>query len=268
MYLHRIKSIESSKHYNPGEFGKLIGYDRIAEVKTLRSMVGELTCQGKCSDWSKTLANKWIGEETPELYYVDGHVQVYHGQLATLGRKHVSRQRLCLPGMMDFWVNGMDGLPFFYITADVNEKMIEMLEKEIIPQLLELHVVNDNQKKMLDENPDYPLFTLIFDREAYSPEFFQRLWKNYRIAVITYRKNVQSGDLWPELQFNEMEVETRLETTTMAMAEKEITLNGCCVREVRRLCDDGHQTSIITTNRILTIIQIAAHMFGRWVQEK
>jgi hypothetical protein len=98
-YLLRVKSIESSKHCNPGEFGKLIGYDRMAEVKTLRSMIAELTGEKKCSAWGKTLANKWMGEEMPELYYVDGHVQVYHGQLATLGKKHVSRQRLYLPGM-------------------------------------------------------------------------------------------------------------------------------------------------------------------------
>jgi hypothetical protein len=50
------------------------------------------------------------------LYYVDGHVQVYHGRLAELGKKHVSRQRLCLPGMMEFWINSREGLPFFFIT--------------------------------------------------------------------------------------------------------------------------------------------------------
>ncbi len=48
----------------------------------------------------------------PGLYYVDGHVQVYHGHLAELGRKHVSRQRLCLPGMMEFWVNSASGIPY------------------------------------------------------------------------------------------------------------------------------------------------------------
>jgi len=75
----RIKSIEQSKGYNPGELGKLIGYDRTPEMKKLRSMIGELTAVGKCEDWGKSLSMKWIGEEKPELYYVDGHVQVYHG---------------------------------------------------------------------------------------------------------------------------------------------------------------------------------------------
>jgi hypothetical protein len=121
----RIKSFEQSKLYNPGEMGKLTGYDRIPEVKKLRGMIHELTEAGKSQDWGKSLSMQWINEEAPELYYVDGHVQVYHGHLAELGKKHVSRQRLCLPGMAEFWVNSPSGLPFFFITAQVNEKMIE-----------------------------------------------------------------------------------------------------------------------------------------------
>lgn len=120
----RIKTIENSKTSNPGELGKLIGYDRIPEVKKLRGMIKELTTSGKCSDWGQSLAQGWIKEEEPELYYVDGHVRVYHGYLAELGKKHVSRQRLCLPGMMEFWVNSTEGSPFFFITAPLNEKMI------------------------------------------------------------------------------------------------------------------------------------------------
>jgi hypothetical protein len=49
----RIKSIEQVKLYNPGEMGKLVGYDRIAEERTIRNMTGELTSQNKCMDWGK-----------------------------------------------------------------------------------------------------------------------------------------------------------------------------------------------------------------------
>ena len=34
IYLCRIKSFEQIKQYSPGEFGRLVGYDRIPEVKT------------------------------------------------------------------------------------------------------------------------------------------------------------------------------------------------------------------------------------------
>jgi hypothetical protein len=113
LILLRIKSIEQSKQHNTGELGKLIDYDRILEIKTLRGMIKELTDQGKCKDWGKTLSTQWISSDHPELYYVDGHVQVYHGYLVELGKKHVSHQRLCLPGMMEFWINSKEGLPFF-----------------------------------------------------------------------------------------------------------------------------------------------------------
>jgi hypothetical protein len=39
------------------------------------------------------------------------------------------------------------------------------------------------------------------------------------------------------------------------------------MREVRRLCTSGHQTSIVSTNKKLTIEVIASHMFARWSQE-
>jgi hypothetical protein len=261
----RIKDVEQSKLHNPGEMGKLIGYDRIPEVKKLRGMIGELTNAGKCEDWGKSLSMRWMNEEEPELYYVDGHMQVYYGYLAELGKKHVSRQRLCLAGMAEFWVNSSKGLPFFFITAEVNEKMIEMLETEIIPRLLELHVVSEEQQKRMDENPDYPLFTLVFDREAYSPALFKKLWNEHRIAVLTYRKNVK--DDWEEAEFEEVKVDVRLGETVMKLHEKETVLDGYCMREVRRLSSNGHQASIITNNRILTVALVACYMFGRWVQE-
>jgi hypothetical protein len=261
----RIKAIEQSKLHNPGEMDKLIGYDRIPEVKKLRGMIDELTCAGKCEDWGKSLSVKWINEEEPELYYVDGHVQIYHGYLAKLGKKHVSRQRLCLAGMTEFWVNSSEGLPFFFITAEVNEKMIEMLEDEIIPRLLELHTVSREQQRRMNENPHHPLFTLVFDREAYSPALFKKLWEEYRIAVLTYRKHVK--DDWEEADFEEVNVDVHLGETKMQLHEKEITLDGYSMREVRRLTSNGHQTSIISNNRILSLALIAGYMFGRWVQE-
>ena len=182
IYLCRIKSFEQVKLHSPGEFGKLVGYDRIPEVKTIRRMVGQITSQRCAEKWAGELSGTWIAREKPELYYVDGHVQVYHGYLANLGKKHVSRQRLCLPGMMEFWVNASDGSPYFYITADVNEKMIEMLKDEIVPELLKLHPVSDEQKNRMEADKDEPLFTIVFDREAYSPEFFDWLWREYRIT--------------------------------------------------------------------------------------
>ena len=262
MYLCRIKTPEQLKHHSPGELGKLLGLDRVPEAKCLRAIFKELTGQEKSGEWNAFLAQEWISGEEPALYYIDGHVQVYHGHLANLGKKHVSRQRLCLPGMMEFWVNNMDGLPYFFITGQVNEKLQQVIEEDIVPCLNEMPYIRECSS---NRAPTEPKYTLVFDREAYSPAFFQLLWDQHRVAVITYRKNVK--DLWEEADFVELPVETQWGNVKMSLCEKTVELNGVKLREVRKRSDDGHQTSIITTNPVLSTVLIALYMFARWSQE-
>ena len=263
MYLCRIKSIEQLKHYSPGEMGKLLGLDRIPEARCLRGIINELTVQERASEWNAYLSEEWINQEDTSIYYIDGHVQVYHGHLANLGKKHVSRQKLCLPGMVDFWVNNADGLPYFYVTGQVNEKLQEMITTQLVPRLLELTDGRVRQED-LDADQALPRFTLVFDREAYSPAFFKHLWESFRISVITYRKNVT--DQWDEEDFTVHDIDTDLETT-MELCEKQVVLNGVALREVRRLTATGHQTSVITTNYKMSTALIALYMFSRWSQE-
>ncbi len=264
MLLCRIKSVEQLKHIQPGEFGKLMGIDRCPEAKCLRGMIAELTGQGKAAQWNASLAGQWIDNENPAIYYIDGHVQVYHGHLANLGKKHVSRQKLCLPGMVEFWVGNGDGMPYFFITGQVNEKLLPVIEEQIIPQLNNLSEKIGSQG-FSGDNPDTPKYTIAFDREAYSPAFFGRLWNNHRVAVLTYNKNVK--DLWEETEFEDIPVDTPVGLTTMKLQEKQIEVDGVKMREVRELSIDGHQTSIITTNKKLPLVMIAVCMFARWLQE-
>ncbi len=263
MYLCRIKSVEQLKHYSPGEMGKLLGLDRIPEARCLRGIIKELSVQERTSEWNAYLSKEWINQEDASIYYIDGHVQVYHGHLANLGKKHVSRQKLCLPGMVEFWVNNADGLPYFYITGQVNEKLQEMITTQLAPRLLELTDGRVSHQE-LDADELLPRFTLVFDREAYSPTFFKHLWDCFRIAVITYRKNVK--DQWDEEDFSAYDIDTEV-GTTMELCEKQVELNGVELREVRRLTDTGHQTSVITTNYKMTTDLIALYMFSRWSQE-
>lgn len=263
MYLCRIKSIEQLKHFSPGELGKLLGLDRIPEARCMRGIIKEITVQERASQWNAYLSEQWINQEDTCIYYIDGHVQVYHGHLANLGKKHVSRQKLCLPGMVEFWVNNADGLPYFYVTGQVNEKLQEMLTTELVPRLLELTDGRVSQED-LDADHRLPRFTLVFDREAYSPVFFKHLWENFRIAVITYRKNIK--DQWEEEEFNVHDIHTDVKST-MVLCEKQVELNGVELREVRRLTDTGHQTSVITTNYKMSTALIALYMFSRWAQE-
>jgi hypothetical protein len=166
---------------------------------------------------------------------------------------------------MEFWVNASDGMPYFFVTSDINEKMGEMLLRDIVPTLLALHPVSQERRCQMEGNPDEPLFTLVFDREIWSPALFAQLWIDHRIAIITYRKNAK--DKWDESLFTDYEVVTSMGETMMQLHEQTCCHEKCTMREVRKLCNEGHQTSIVTTNKMLTTAIIASLMFARWAQE-
>jgi len=90
-------------------------------------------------------------------------------------------------------------------------------------------------------------FTLVFDREGYSPALFARL-KTQRIAILTYHKH--PGEDWQETEFTPHQVTLQNgDTVTLPLAERGTQLgNGLWVREIRRLDEKGHQTSILSTD--------------------
>jgi hypothetical protein len=267
--LGRVKSLERLRYEPPGEWGKLLGMDRIPEVKTLRHKI-ELLCRDaqQVFQWSGQLARQWM-QAHPEVVgslYVDGHVRVYHGSLTELPRRYVSRQRICLRGTTDYWVNAMDGQPFFVVTQAVDPGLRKVLEEQIVPRLLQ-DVPGQPSPAELEANPRRARFTVIFDREGYSPEGFSRLWE-LRIAVITYRKFAQ--DLWDPQEFVVRKVGlVNGEEVEMALAERGVCLsNGLWMREVRRRDEKtGHQTAILSTNYLRPLEEVAASMFARWSQE-
>ena len=258
MTLCRIKNPEQLKKSSPGEFGKLLGLDRIPEVKHFRTKLRQITDQSKMDKLHTELFHDWV-ESLPELFfYIDGHVIVYHGELANLPKRFVSRQKLCMPGAAEFWVNDQSGLPLMVINADLNEKLKNAVE-QIIPK-----IIKDTGLK-IDLDSQNPTFTVVMDRETYEPLWFKFLWETYRIAVITYRKNVK--DKWDESLFNDVEIQTINGSMTMRLCELGTLLNGQWFREVRKVSTQEHQTAIITTHPTLSMEQIAVKMFSRWTQE-
>ena len=84
--------------------------------------------------------------------YVDGHVRVYHGDRAVLPRRFVSREKLCLRGTTDYWVNDALGRPFFVVSKTVTEGLSSVLLNEIVPDLLET-VPQQASQAELDADP-------------------------------------------------------------------------------------------------------------------
>ena len=60
-----------------------------------------------------------------------------------------------------FWVNQQDAQPLFVVTAAANDDLLAMLRTEILPEVRAL--VGERR------------VTIVFDREGWSPKFFQEL---------------------------------------------------------------------------------------------
>jgi hypothetical protein len=267
MALGRLRSIEALRYYAPGEWGKLLGLDRAPEVRTLRIKLKHLADQEQAFSWSSTLCQEWMLEAPEEaaVLYVDGHVRVYHGRTKVLPKHYVARERLCLSATADYWVNAMDGKPFLVVSQAVDPGLLQVLEHDIVPRL-EADIPQQPGAEQLDADPLLHRFTVVFDREGYSPEFFATM-KKRRIACLTYHK--YPGQDWASDEFIATEIRMASgQQLTIRLAERGTKLsNGLWVREFRKLCESGHQTAFLSTDYRAPAAVLAAAMFGRWSQE-
>ena len=193
--LARIKSLERLRFEPPGEWGHLLGLDRIPEVHTLRSKLGQMAQGQKVEAWSASLSQQWMAQ-APELagrLYLDGHVRVYHGHQTPMPKRYVAREKLCLRGTTDYWINDQEGRPFFVVNTAANPGLIAVLRQEIVPRLLK-EVPRQPSEEELQADACRFRFVMLFDREGYSPELFAELW-GQRIAAQTYRKGTLEA--WP-----------------------------------------------------------------------
>ena len=254
MALIRIKSTEGLSNHPPGEFGLVLGLDRAPEMKTARRKLAELAQRGQALEFSRAFSERWAREEPEALgyLYLDGHVRPYHGRKHKLPKTHVQRRRLCMPATTDYWVNDANAEPLMFVTAPANEGLLEMMDKELLPQIRAL--AGEGRR-----------VTLIFDREGWSPKRFRK-WKKVGFDVITYRKGKYRD--WQRRCFKEVNVEVSGRKVSYLLGERMLRVaKGFRMREVRRLCDNGHQTSIVTTLRDLSLETVALRMFSRWQQE-
>ena len=268
MALARVRSLEALRYETPGEWGRLLGLDRIPEVRTLRAKLS-LLCRepAPAAAWSSTLAREWMAAdpEAAGTLLIDGHTRVYHGSLTKLPRHYVARQRLCLRATTDYWVNTLDGAPLFVITKPVDPGLLKTLREVLVPRL-EKEIPGQPSAQALAADALLHRFTLIFDREGYSPDFFKEM-KEKRIAILTYHKH--PGEPWPAAEFHPVMVRLQNgEEIEHLLAERGTCLsNGLWLREVRHLDGKGHQSAILTTDYRQPLHRIAAAMFARWSQE-
>jgi hypothetical protein len=271
--LARISSIEQLRYAAAGEWGNLLGLDRVPEVRTLREKL-KLLCaeQGLAARWNALLAQEWIHEieqSSGLAFYIDGHVRVYHGDSTKLPRHYVPRERFYLRATVDYWVNALNGEPFCYFNQAVDHGLVQAMRGDVLPWLKANAPLSAEHEQRMAANPRVPRFTVIFDREGYSPDLFLELQQE-RIAALTYHRYPEGED-WREDEFQEQAV--RLvsgETVRMKLAERGTHVGkrpGLWVREVRKLGADGHQVSIVSTNFSGDAASQAVALVARWSQE-
>ncbi|MBU4583424.1 MAG: hypothetical protein KKH02_13610 [Proteobacteria bacterium] len=271
MALCRIKTVEKLRGQAPGEFGKILGLDRVPEVRCLRKKMDELSADNAAELWAAHLGRHWMqaDPEAAGTLYVDGHVRVYHGQQTKLPKRYVSREKLCLRGTTDYWVNDAVGRPFFFVEKVIDPGLLKTLRDDIVPRLLN-DIPGQPSQEELEANPHRCRFVLVFDREGYSPAFFRDMWKNHRIGCISYHKHPREA--WPDDWFVKHEATMpNGEIVTMHLAEMGSRVgsgkDSVWMREVRKLTDSGHQTSLISTFYEPLHTVLATRLFSRWCQE-
>ena len=271
--LARVASLEQVRYVAPGEWGNLLGLDRIPEVRTLREKL-KLLCAaaGRAARWNAALAREWIGRQeqptTGLAFYVDGHVRVYHGELSKLPRHYVARERFYMRATLDYWVNALDGQPFCYVNKEVDHGLVQALREDVLPWLRANVPLSAEQQARLAADARVPRFTVVFDREGYSPDLFLELQQE-RIAALTYHRYPKPD--WPTAEFQEQTVKLASgETVRLKLAERQTQLGkrpGLLVREVRKLTSDGRQISIVSTNGLGDAAAQAVALMARWSQE-
>jgi hypothetical protein len=278
--------------------------DRIPEIKTLRTKIADLSVNNQSEKWLAQLSKQWM-DMHPELagvLYIDAHQNIIYAKKNQLPARYISRLRLCMSATTDYWVCDKLGQPFFSISKSVNGSMIELIKEEIIPRL-EKDVPNQPDEQHLRLDIYLHKFMIVYDRESYSVLFIMQMWQK-RIACLSYNKYVK--ETWSEEEFSPYQiVNDQGEKETIRLAERGVLIESketealseileviefiqnqqeqpptikithkrtkpkeqMWIREIRKLTPKGHQTSIITSNYKLDLIQIGYYMFARWNQE-
>src|SRR5229473_412649 len=249
----RIPRPEALKEYPPGELGRIVGLDRMPEMKTLRRKLARLASLKGSYRLGREVARQRIAERGKVLgfLYIDGHVRAYHGK-HKVPKAYVTRMHLAAPATADYWVNDERGEPLFVVTADANAGMTRML----IPVLSEVRELLGPRRHS----------TVVFDRAGWSPEVFQDLLA-MGFDILTYRKGRIRHIAEKRFTLHKAKLDGR--RVEYLLHDQPVRfLNGTLrLRQVTRLTETGHQTPIVTSRWELRAIVVAHRMFERWRQE-
>jgi transposase len=253
MALLRIKRPEHLKERDPAAFGRLLGLDRAPEVKTLRRRLTRLAAHHCAEQLGAELARLRVNQRGHLMgfLYIDGHVRAYHGQRPIASKAYVARRHLAMSASTDYWINDRSGDPLLVITGEVEAALTKALPR-LLGEVREL--VGTRQ------------VTVVFDRGGWSPKLFATMIKD-GFHLLTYRKGRcrrinERRFIRRRAELDGHSVDYLLHDQPAGFLKGKLRL-----RQVTRLCDDGHQTQVITSRWDMPDIEVAYRMFERWRQE-
>jgi hypothetical protein len=249
----RIPRPEALKEYPPGELGRVVGLDRMPEVKTLRRKLARLAAGKGSLQLGQEIARQRIREHGHVLgfLYVDGHVRAYHGK-HTIPKAYVTRARLAAPATTDYWVNDKRGDPLFVVTADANAALTRMLP-----------IVLREVRQLLGPKRRA---TVVFDRGGWSPKLFRELM-TLDFDILTYRKGRTRRIAEARFTSHKARLDGRRVHYLLHEQPVRFLKGKLRLRQITRLTQGGHQTPIVTSRWDLRAIVLAYRMFERWRQE-
>ena len=277
LLLARQRTAQSLVRQAPGEWGALLGLDRVPDVKTFRAKLHALAAdEAAVRAWHAALAGAWM-EDEPEVAATvcfDGHVQTYGGQ-GHLARHFVSRQKLCLPAAASYWMNALGGQPFLCLHVDVDRGLIQALRDDLLPQLRAQGRLPAEGHDLTRLGAGPPALTVVFDREGWSPDLFAALARE-GVACLTWRKGAKAAEPWPRSCFTAHDVRVAVpggqRHTSVLLAERSLQLpterfGTVELREIRRWDAHGKQVAMVTTHGHWSTAEVAGAMLARWSHE-
>ena len=269
MALLRIKKPEHLRQHHAQGMGRVLGLDRVPEVKTLRRKLHALSQPLQGASFLEALAReRAAGYQQPvRVIYVDGHVEVYTGHYP-IGQVYAASHSRVVKGTTRTWVNLPGAKPLFCVSGEFNEGLVAVLPK-VIAQVQEA----------LGTGP----VMAIFDRGGFCGRLFEQ-----QIAaghtLVTYRKGKTKD--WPLEKFEKKATRIGSRTYAYAPAEAEVDIpvheevvaatgqkgapaqgktgRTLRMREIRVIREDGRQTSVLVGNSKAPAVELCGLLFGRW----
>ena len=264
----RIKRPENVKEYSPEHLGRLLGLDRMAEVKTLRRKLTALAERRQGRVLLNELARLRLAQDEQRLafLYLDGHVREYSGQ-EPLAKTKKAQRAVATCAATDTWVHDAHGEPLLVVTSEMNAGLTQVLEAIVVEAK---GLVAADQR-----------LTVLFDRGGWSLKLFARLIA-LGVDVITYRKGPKKT--LPRTRFVAQRVtEEGREKTYWLYDQPRVRVGRLrphrrrrrpdvgpeylWLRQVTVLRDDGRQTAIVSNRGDLAAMAIVTRLFRRWRQE-